>query len=160
MLGYQGLDGLQRILVQAVYELPGKLRFRQAFAMGPVSFSRDSLDLLVQFFKAGCHKQHLGLSKILQLASGFASADPALVSSDLPKPTLQLQVVLRQPRDVITVQQFWAIQLPTLFQRIQQTDLCPLDSPGHTECSDQLFDCLGNLPAAYFRIIAERSSFF
>jgi adenine-specific DNA methylase len=115
--------------------------------MFQVSGEGNELDLVKQFLKTGGCEQQLGLPEIKQLPGRFAATDAPLVATETTEQALQFHIILRHPGDLIAIEQFWAIQLPTFSQGTQKSDLSSLYPSARVDLLNKAIHFLSDLVA-------------
>lgn len=116
MAGQQGLDGGQRIMMQAAEEAARALGLGQTLAMPEIIGVGHALELQEKFILAVGQEQDLNLAEVLEFAGGLTPTQTPLMASQTPKEAFQLEVIGWQARNVIAVQQIGGTAVPAFFQ--------------------------------------------
>ena len=95
----------------------------------------------------GC-EEHLVMSQAIEVSSGLTPADTPLVTPDPVEESLQLQLIRRQARDIITRQQVLPLAAPQILQATAQDTLRSLAFAIWLEPFEQLIHFLGSLLAS------------
>ena len=114
-------------------------------AVSLIGLQWDLAQVLEQLVFTFGREKHLVMPKAVEIASGLAPTDTPLVASDLVEESLQLQIVRRQARDIITRQQVLPIAAPQNLQATAQDTLRSLAFAIWLEPFEQLVHFLGYL---------------